>query len=191
MSAISISHYHREEQLAYWLNLYNALVMNIVLEHYPISSIQDINISPGLFTAGPWEANVITIENSKLSLHDIKNRIIRPIWNDPRTLYALSNGSLGAPNLFSEPFKRKDLNKQLNQVASYYINCMRGVHVIGDKLIASELYQWYEEDFGDNKQDVIEHIKIFASPLLKRQLDKIKTIDTYTYNWHLNAAIAK
>lgn len=189
MSHISISQYNRKEQLAYWLNVYNALVINTILKHYPISSIQKINISPGLFSQGPWEAKLMTIENTPLSLNDIKDRIVRPIWNNERTLYAMNDGSIGAPNLYKTVFKSTMLEAQLNQQTRDYINCMRGVQVIQGKLVASELYQWYEQDFGHDKQAVIQHLKLYASPALLKQLDTIQTIDTYTYNWHLNTSV--
>ncbi len=186
LSRIKISQYNRDEQLAFWINLYNALTVNTVLEHYPIKSIRDINISPGLFTVGPWQAKVIEIEGAPLSLKDIKNRIIRPIWNDARTLYALSNASLGAPNLPPYAFTGKNIDKELNQAASTYINSLRGAQVIQGKLSVSKIYDWYIDDFGGTQQSIIEHLKVFAHPSFKMKLAKIHNIDTYVYNWHLN-----
>ena len=54
LAGTPISAYRREQQLAYWLNLYNALTVNLVLDHYPVASIRDIDISPGWFSDGPW-----------------------------------------------------------------------------------------------------------------------------------------
>lgn len=186
MAKIDIGKYNRDEQLAYWLNVYNAITVKVVSDHYPLSNIQDINISPGLFSVGPWGANLITINKIPLSLEGIHNRIIRPIWNDPRTHYALNNGTIGAPNLNKQVYKGATIDNQLNKVAREYINSLRGVQIIDDKLIASKIYDWFEEDFGGNKQLVIRHLKLFANPKLKKQLKKTKTINAYIYNWHLN-----
>jgi hypothetical protein len=187
MAQININNYNRAEQLAYWINVYNALTVQTIANYYPISTVQEINISPGLFSVGPWGANLITIKKTTLSLDDINNRIIRPIWNDPRTHYALNNGSIGAPNLNKNAYHGYDLEVQLNKAALTYVNSLRGVSVIEGRLIISKLYDWYEEDFGGTKQDVITHLLQFAKEPLQSQLKHTNTIDSYVYNWHLNS----
>ncbi|KTD23351.1 DUF547 domain-containing protein [Legionella londiniensis] len=189
MSRIKISDYNRREQLAYWINLYNALTVQTVMRFYPVTSIQDINISPGLFSVGPWGAKMITIDNTLLSLDDIQNRIIRPIWNDPRIHYALNNAAIGAANLGKQAYQGHSLEKQLNDAASDYINSLRGVQVVEGKLIASKIYEWYLEDFGDNEHDLIRHLNFFAKEPLKEHLKQCKHISAYIYNWHLNGTV--
>lgn len=54
-----------------------------MLDRYPVASIRDIRISPGLFSVGPWGKKLIAIEGESLSLDDIKHRILRPVWRDP------------------------------------------------------------------------------------------------------------
>ncbi|MBT7486392.1 MAG: DUF547 domain-containing protein, partial [Rhodospirillales bacterium] len=66
---------NKNEQRAYWINLYNALTVNVVLDHYPVESILDIKISPGFFAPGPWGKKLVTIEGRDLSLDDIDHRI--------------------------------------------------------------------------------------------------------------------
>ena len=187
MAQINIDNYNRAEQLAYWINVYNALTVQTVANYYPVSTIQEINISPGLFSVGPWGANLITIKDTPLTLDDINNRIIRPIWNDARTHYTLNNASIGAPNLNRKAYQGHILDEQLNNAASTYINSLRGVSVIEGRLIISKLYDWYEEDFGGRKQDVITHLLQFAKEPLQSQLKHINTIDSYIYNWHINS----
>lgn len=187
MSQVEINKYSRREQLAYWINLYNALTVQTVANYYPVTNIQEINISPGLFSLGPWGANLITVNNTTLSLDDINNRIIRPIWNDQRTHYALNNATIGAPNLNKHAYQGAQLEQQLNEAAITYVNSLRGVQVIEGRLIISKLYDWYEEDFGGTKQDVINHLLQFAQEPLLSQLKHINTIDSYVYNWHLNS----
>lgn len=190
MSKIHIVNYNRNEQLAFWLNLYNALVVKTIFDFYPIASVQDINISPGLFSVGPWGANLITIEGTELSLDDIQNRIIRPIWNDPRTHYALNDGAIGGANLSKKAFQGATVNEQLNTLASSYVNSLRGVQIIDGKLIVSKIYDWYMDDFGGDEMTLINHISRYAKPPLKKDLQHINTINSYVYNWHLNSTIA-
>src|SRR5262249_41077384 len=99
LGSLPISRYDRREQLAYWINLYNALTVRLVLDHYPVHSIRDIDISPGFLASGPWDKDLIAVEGERLSLNDIEHRILRPIWNDARLHYVLNCAALGCPNL--------------------------------------------------------------------------------------------
>lgn len=188
MTKIDISKYNRQEQLAYWINVFNALTIRVVASYYPIRDIQEINISPGLLSKGPWGGTLIHIKNTPLSLDDINNRIIRPIWNDARTHYALTDATLGAPNIANHAYQGKLINAQLNEAANQYVNSLRGVQVVEGKLFVSTLYDWYEEDFGGSKQQVITHLKQHATEPLLSQLKSVRTIDSYIYNWHINCS---
>src|SRR5919106_6221019 len=79
LQRLPISSHNRNEQKAYWINLYNAFTLELILSRYPVASIQDINISPGWFGRGPWGAKLLSVEGEKLSLDDIEHRILRPI----------------------------------------------------------------------------------------------------------------
>ena len=189
MSTIEIDHYNRDEQLAFWLNLYNALTVQILADYYPVDSIQDISISPGLFSVGPWGAHLITMHNTQLSLDDIQNHIIRPIWNDPRTHYALNNATIGAANLNKQAFQGTLIKDQLNEAARGYINSLRGLQIIDGQLIISKIYAWYSTDFGGSDVALIQHLSLYANEHLKTQLKGINTVNSYIYNWHLNNTI--
>lgn len=187
LSQIKIHEYNRNEQLAFWINLYNATTVKIVADYYPVNSIQDINLSPGIFSIGPWDSLLVTIEGAPLSLDDIQNRIIRPIWNDPRTHYALNDSTIGAANLSRDAFNGQTINHQLNQVARQYINSLRGVQVIGGKLILSKIYDWYLDDFGGEESILIQHLLQFSADPQRTQLASLNAVDGYVYNWHLNS----
>lgn len=189
MSQINISNYNRTEQLAFWLNLYNALVVQIIANYYPVDTVREVNISPGLFSAGPWGANLVTILGTPLSLDDIQNRILRAIWNDPRTHYAINNGSMGAANLSRQAFQGRTIDAQLNQAAYEYINSLRGIQVIEGKLILSKLYDWYSDDFGGSDADLINHLSHYANKPLQHHLQQISSVNSYIYNWHLNSTV--
>lgn len=189
LSHINIQNYNRKEQLAFWINLYNALTVQIVADYYPIDSIQDVNISPGLFNVGPWGANLVTINGTQLSLDDIQNRIIRPIWNDPRTIYALHHATIGGANLSREAYQGKTVGKQLNKAAYEYINSLRGLQLIEGKLIVSKIYYWFLDDFGGNANGLIHHLSQYAKEPVRTHLKQINTINSYIYNWHLNSTV--
>jgi hypothetical protein len=188
LARLPISAYARDQQLAYWINLYNALTIKVVLEHYPAESIRDIDISPGLFSVGPWGAKLIMVEGEALSLDDMEHRILRPIWRDPRIHYAVNCASLGCPNLQPEPFSAETLDEQLDAAAKSYVNHPRGVAIERGRVIVSRIYGWFEADFGGTERGVLEHLERFAEPDLRRRLEGVSSIDGYEYDWSLNDA---
>ena len=118
MAAISVETLSRDDQLAYWINLYNTLTVKVVLTHYPVDTIRDIDISPGLFSDGPWDKKLIHIDGEAISLNDIEHRILRPIWRDPRLHYALNCASIGCPNLLRSAFTGATVNQVLEEAAA-------------------------------------------------------------------------
>ncbi|HSQ11775.1 MAG TPA: DUF547 domain-containing protein, partial [Candidatus Deferrimicrobium sp.] len=146
LQAISISSYNRKEQQAYWINLYNALTVELIVSRLPVASIRDINISPGLLARGPWGAKLLTVEGEKLSLDDIEHRILRPIWRDERIHYAVNCASLGCPNLQPAAYTGENTEALLDKGAKEFINHSRGVLLAGGKLKVSSIYVWFQED---------------------------------------------
>jgi hypothetical protein len=188
LSGLAIATYSRPQQFAYWVNLYNALTVRLILEHRPIDSIRDIDISPGWFSDGPWDAKLVEIEGQKVSLNDIEHRILRPIWQDPRIHYAVNCASIGCPDLRPEPYRAERLERQLDAAARAYVNAPRGAAVTPDGLVVSKIYTWYQEDFGGSDRGVIRHLARYADAALKRQLDTVTGIAGSRYDWSLNAA---
>ena len=184
---VPVSSLSRGEQRAFWSNLYNELTVNVVLQHYPVASIRKINLSPGLFSAsGPWDAKLIQVEGQPVSLNDIEHRILRPIWRDPRTHYALNCASLGCPNLRPAPYGKAEMEAQLDQAARDYVNSPRGFRVRGGRLYVSSIYEWYQADFGGTDRGVIEHLKRYAAAEKRRSLQGISSISDDHYDWALN-----
>jgi hypothetical protein len=174
------------EQMAYWINLYNALTVQLVLGHEPVRSIRDIDISPGLFSDGPWGKKLVTIEGQPVALDDIEHRILRPIWRDPRVHYALNCAALGCPDLQPEPFLAARLDAQLERAARSYVNHPRGVEIAGNELIVSSIYEWFKEDFGGTDRSVIAHLRRYAAPPLATGLAGREWLDDDRYDWRLN-----
>jgi hypothetical protein len=186
LAATPIDKFDRPEQLAFWINLYNALTLRTVLDHYPSSSIRDIDISPGLFEDGPWSKKLIAVEGEPLSLDDIEHRIIRPIWRDPRLHYALNCAALGCPDLQPSSFKAPILEVQLDAAARAYVNHPRGVRIAGGDLVVSSIYVWYAADFGGGDVSIIAHLRRYADAPLDRALKGHLEIDDDSYDWALN-----
>jgi hypothetical protein len=186
LAALPISAYSRRRQFAFWVDLYNELTVKLVLDRYPVSSIRNIAISPGLFSAGPWGKKLITVEGEPLSLDDIEHRILRPIWRDPRIHYAVNCAAIGCPNLQPSAFTAANSEALLERAAKDYVNHPRGVAVGGGRLTVSSIYVWYEADFGGTETGVIEHLKRYARPELAGGLAGIARISGDRYDWALN-----
>lgn len=186
LSSLPISTYNRGEQFAYWVNLYNAVTVQVILDHHPVESIRDVDISPGLFSDGPWGRELVTVEGEALSLNDIEHRILRPVWRDPRIHYAVNCASIGCPNLATQAYEAERLEVMLEAAAKAYINDPRGVSISGKKVTVSKIYDWFQEDFGGSTRSVLAHLKRYAAPALAERLEAIGDIDDARYDWSLN-----
>lgn len=185
LQATPVSQLNRPEQLAFWINLYNAQTLYTVLEHYPVESIRDIDIS-GFFSNGPWGAELLSVEGEALTLDDIEHRILRPIWRTPLIHYAVNCAALGCPNLQRQAFTADNTRALMTQAAFDYINHRRGVHFEDDSdLVVSSIYYWFAEDFG-GREGILPHLKRYATPSLIKKLEAVDKIDDHDYDWALN-----
>ncbi|MCF8780432.1 DUF547 domain-containing protein [Vibrio sp. IRLE0018] len=170
---------NRSEQYAYWVNLYNAVTVDLILDNYPIKSITKLG---GLFSFGPWDEKVVTINGYDITLNDIEHRVLRPIWNDPRTHYAVNCASLGCPNLQPQAFTASNSEALLEQAAREFIASRKGVTLQGNKAQLSSIYDWFAEDFG-GKARLFEHIGRYSS-----QYRDFSGKVNFEYDWRLNSA---
>lgn len=172
-----------DDRFVYWVNLYNALTVQVIVNHYPISSIR--RIKPHPFATGPWSETLVTVEGQELSLDNIEHDILRPEFKDSRVHYAVNCASVGCPNLRRGAWKADSLNDDLDQAARDYINHPRGVKVEGGQITASSIYKWFREDFA-SEGGVIAHITRYADEDLLVQLENLVRVKSYRYDWSLN-----
>lgn len=174
--------YTKDEQLAYWVNLYNALVINLVLTHYPIDSIKEIGDG---FT-GPWNIQLATIAGQPITLNKIEHGILRPIWQDNRIHYVINCASIGCPDLPLTTFTSVNIDQQLNAAATRFINQPKAVSIVNDTLTFSGIYTWFSADFGSSHSALMAHINTYALPPLKKQLNSFSGDIEFDYDWALN-----
>ncbi len=185
LQAVDIRHYPRAEQKAFWINLYNALTVKLVLDHYPVASIRDIEF--GWFSFGPWGQELVVVSGKDLSLDAIEHRILRPVWQDNRIHYGVNCASVGCPNLAPDAHTAANTERLLEQGARQFINHPRGVSLQADTLYLSSIYDWFQEDFGGNRQGVMEHLMQYADPDLRRRLSGHSGKVRFRYDWRLNS----
>ncbi|KEZ79288.1 DUF547 domain-containing protein [Salinisphaera hydrothermalis] len=184
LEKVDIDHYNRQVQRAYWLNLYNAETIDLVLQHYPVDSIRDVGT---LLHHGPWQKKVLKVEGQKLTLNDIARRILRPIWTDGLTLYGLSCGAISCPSIRQSAYTGSNVYTALYLNAEDYVDSPEGVHFDNGQLKLSKIYDWYKQDFGGDPRGVINQIRRYASPGLSAHLEVTQHIDGYDFDWALNS----
>ena len=189
LQTVRVSQHNRREQLAYWINLYNALTVKVILDHMPVESITDVDISPGLFSNGPWDAKLALVEGHEVSLNDVEHRILRPIWQDNRVHYAVNCASVGCPDLAATAYTAANVEEMLDNAARDYVNHPRGARFENGRLVVSSIYSWYEADFGGTDAGVVEHLRRHAVGELAAKLAGHEGGFAHDYDWSLNAAV--
>lgn len=173
------------DAFAYWVNLYNAIHMNVILDHYPVPSFAEIPSS-----GNPWKDKRITIEGRNLSLDEIKSDVMRPVLADPRLHYAINCASYGCPRLMPRAWRAETLEADLQAAARAFINHPRAVKVLpsGDIQVSS-IFVWYAADFGRDEAEVIAHMRRFAEPDLAARLATPGKLVDGGYDWSLVAKV--
>jgi Protein of unknown function, DUF547 len=177
----------RDEAMAYWINLYNAVTLELILDHFPVESIKDL----GGKLSSPWGKELVTVNGQALSLNKIENEIIRPTFADPRIHFALNCASVGCPPLASRAYVGQKIEAQLEEVArrtmanSYWVDLSRcGTYGKGS-IKLSKLFDWYQDDFGgaDGLRNFLGHYL----PAKKLALQNGGcSLDYNDYDWKLN-----
>lgn len=184
---VAVASLDRPEQQAFWVNLYNAVTLDAVLERYPVKSIYDVSLkdAQGVQQEGPWKAKLVTVGGVALSLDEIENAIVRPIFRDARAHYALNCLSIGCPNMQPVALTGANLAATYDLASRAFVNHPRAISFGADgKTTASSIYDWFAVDFG-GFAGVVSHLQKYASPDLQAKLAGLKAIDIYAYDWAL------
>jgi len=173
----------RNEQFAFYVNAYNAWTIKLILTGYPgVKSIKDL----GSFLKSPWKKRICRIDGDTFTLDDIEHGILRPRFKDPRIHFAVNCASKGCPPLRSEPYRGVDLDRQLDEMTSAFINDPKMNYLDGHTLYASSIFKWFREDFN---KDIPGFFLKYAKGNLERRLEanKDRIIVKYLdYDWSLN-----
>lgn len=175
----------RNEGHAFWINLYNAKTLEVIIEHYPVASIRNIKLGGGgPFKSGPWSKKILRINGVDLSLDDVEHEIVRALFNDPMSHYGLNCASYSCPNLAVRAYTGDTVNGALVQNGRDYVNHPRGLTVLDEEITASKIYSWYADDFG-GRRALKTHWKSLAASRLAQQIDAAQ-VGSFVYDWSLN-----
>lgn len=186
MSTIDPEQLHDNDAFAYWVNVYNALTLRVVLDHPDKTTIRDMGGS--WFRPGPWRKPLIEINGHPLSLDDIEHGILRADWADHRIHFVVNCASVGCPNLSPRAYLGHDLEARLNSAEQEFLADPRAINIASDgTVILSTLFDWYESDFGTDQSDVLSYLAA-RRPDLADALSKSGVNVDYAYDWALNSA---
>ncbi|WP_417482778.1 DUF547 domain-containing protein [Maricaulis sp.] len=180
---LDFSNLNSDEQLAYWLNLYNVAVIEHIMGRYPetrINRTRALGTGESLF-----EAKILTVAGVPLSLDDIRLRIVYPQWDDPRVMYGFHNGSIGGPNIRRDAYSGSDVWNQLDSNAREFINSLRGVENSSNRLRVSHIYEDAQMLFPDFETDLRAHLTHYANESTALQLEGDRPLATDVVEWHI------
>ena len=184
LSSVDPTSLNPQEQMAYWINFYNALTVKVVLDYPKKKSI--LRMGEKFFAIGPWDDKLVTVNGEKVTLNDIEHRILRPLFKDRRIHYAVNCASIGCPNLANEAFTAANLEEMLAAAERGYLHHPRGV-TFDDKgrLLLSQIYEWYGSDFAADEAALVAYIAENHDTLgekIQSYTGKVR----YDYDWSLN-----
>jgi Protein of unknown function, DUF547 len=198
----------KEEQIAFWINAYNAMAMKIIAQHYPLQA-------KGLRTLfypknsiaqipGVWQEITFVVLGTPLSLDAIEHSILRKQFKEPRIHMALVNASLGASRLKNEPYTGAQLQEQLNEQVRKFVRDQNKFGLDGKtkRIYLAVSLKWYGKDFvakyqGTDRFKKYSRVHQAILTCLSRHLgdetihhlEKVKySIEYLDYDWTLNQA---
>ncbi len=169
----------KQEQMAYWINAYNAYTLLLICRHYPLKSIKDI--SPGFsFINSSWDIRFIRIGQHIYDLNEIEHNILRKKFEDPRIHAAINCASMSCPKLARQAYRAEQLDQQLNaSMHSFLVDTLRN-KIRPERLQLSSIFSWFASDF--KQAGLRNFIKKHTGISIKEDA----RITYLPYHWQLN-----
>ena len=166
--------FSRDQQLAFLINAYNGFQLKQVIDNYPIDSIKEV----GSFFSSPWSKKFFKLLGEEASLDIVEHELIRPVFKEPRIHFAVNCASISCPPLMPEAYQAEKLDTQLENATFNFLQDRNANYRKGKTLYLSKIFDWYEEDFGENVSD-------FVAPYMGYPPGDLK-IQYTDYDWNLN-----
>ncbi len=172
----SVGSLNQKDQLAFYVNAYNAWILHEALGKYPTKSVKD-----ALYTF--FTNKRIKVAGAQTSFNTLEKETIRSKFNDPRVHFALNCASQSCPPLPSEAFRGDKLDAQFEGLAKSFVNSDRGVRMNGNTAELSKIFDWYKDDFAREGGAVAFINKRRTAPL-----PADAKVSYQEYDWGLNEA---
>ncbi|MBL6445118.1 DUF547 domain-containing protein [Fulvivirga sp. 29W222] len=171
-----------DEQLAYWINVYNAFTVKLIIDHYPLKSIRDLDPWLSIPTINTvWHKNFFKIGGKEITLDEIEHNILRREFEEPRIHFAINCASYSCPPLRSEAYRASIIDEQLNEQAIRFINDPQRNGIKNDQVALSSIFKWFEEDFTRGAS-LIEYVNQYSQTHISDDADVVYM----PYDWRLN-----
>ena len=173
----------REEQMAYWINAYNAFTIKLIIDNYPVKSIKDLNPTISVpFVNSIWDVKFIDLGGKKFSLNNIEHDILRGHFKDARIHFAINCASISCPRLLNKAYFADSLDQVLDKQAVDFINDKTKNEISIEHIKVSKIFLWFSGDFKKNGT-LIDFLNRYADV----QIKKTAEVDYMAYNWLLNS----
>lgn len=166
-----------DKEKAFWINVYNAYTLRIILDNYPIKSITKIN-NDGK-TA--WKTSFVKVGGKTYTLDHVEHEILRKKFKDPRIHVGVNCASGSCPKLGNLAFTEDNVELELERLMKEFINDSTRNKLSKKKVEISEIFNWFQGDFTANGS-VIDYINRYADEPVNKKA-KIKYLP---YDWSLN-----
>jgi len=180
---LAIEKLSKEEQLAYWLNLHNIIVLSKVASLYPVTMLESI-FSPASGKSVLYDRDY-EWNGQMISLADIQNHILTN-WADPVVIYGFYLGAVGTPNIRNSAYTGANVHAALKDNAEDFVNSVRGTQVRNKtKLRVSTYYEAMAQKFPNFQNDLMTHIRKYATSELLHRMKQARKIATDIDDWHI------
>ena len=180
ISKASLKGKSRNEQLAFYINAYNAWILKTILDDYPTKSIKDVR----LFV---FRRNRLRVAGKKTSFHKLENDVIRKKFKESRVHFVLNCASTSCPPLHHRAFAAETLDATLTQLTRDFITGNPlGVRLRkgGREVHVSKIFDWYEKDFKAEAGSVLAYLEKYRG----KPYPKGAKLTFQKYDWSLNQA---
>lgn len=172
----------KNEQLAYWINAYNAFTVKLIVDNYPVESIRDLGPKLKIpLIKDVWHYKFFKIGGVESSLDEIEHSILRKEFDEPRIHFAVNCASVSCPPLLNEAFMADKIESQLKKVATAFINDPTRNKISASSIQISSIFSWFKGDFT-KKGTLIDFLNLYSKVKIKPDA-KVSHLD---YNWNLN-----
>ncbi|CAI8395891.1 MAG: Uncharacterised protein [Flavobacterium sp. SCGC AAA160-P02] len=165
------------KEKAFWINVYNAYTIKIILMNYPINSITDIEVDGK--TA--WKTPFVKVGGKTYTLDDIEHEILRKKFNDPRIHVGINCASISCPKLTMVAFEEDTIEVELERLIKEFINDTSKNKISSKETSISMLFKWFKDDFT-TKESLIDYLNNYSDVKVSPN-NRIKYLP---YNWSLN-----